>query len=242
MVVRHHEIDFASGALVFPGGSVDPSDSEARAVCDGAETHDDDALAARVAAVREAFEECGVLLARRDGALVSGEEAAALGAVWRDRLEAGEATIGGMARNEGLTLATDLLTPFARWVTPPMMPKRFDTHFFIVPAPEGHALRPDGGEAVDSLWITPHAALEEARAGSKTVIFPTRLNLRLAAEAASVADCVARAAARAVVSVMPDVTRDGEHLIMRIPGEAGYGAAAFRIKGLTGEPVPYADA
>lgn len=242
MVVRHHEIDFASGALVFPGGSVDPADVTARDVADGAEAFDDDDLAARVAAVREAFEECGVLLARRGGAMVSGAEAVALGDRWRAKLEAGEATMAGVAAKEGLTLATDALTPFARWVTPPVMPKRFDTHFFIVEAPEGHALSHDGAEAVDSLWITPGAALAEAQAGTKTVIFPTRLNLKLAAEAGSTADCIARAAARPVVSVMPDVARDGDHLIMRIPGEAGYGADAFRIKGMTGEPVPYAGA
>ena len=82
----------------------------------------DDALAVRVAAIREAFEECGALLARKGGALIGGAEAAEIGVRWRDRLEAREATMRDAAEAEGMRLALDLLTPFARWVTPPVMP------------------------------------------------------------------------------------------------------------------------
>lgn len=241
MVVRHHEIDFASGALVFPGGSVDQSDAKARALCDGADDLPDDRVTARVAAIREAFEECGVLLARRNGAMVSGRECAEIGARWRTNLETREATIAEVAKAEGLTLALDRLTLFSRWLTPPMMPKRFDTFFYIAKAPRDHVLEHDGSEAVDSLWITPSAALKAAESREKTIIFPTRLNLQMAAEARSTADAIERAAAREEVLVMPDVTRDGEHLIMRIPEKAGYGAPAFRIKGMGGDPIPYFD-
>ena len=241
MVVRHHEIDFASGALVFPGGSVDAADGEARAWCDGDDGLDDDAAAVRVGAIREAFEECGVLIATRNGGTVSGAEAAAIGARWRDRLEANEATMAEMAEAEGLRFPLDRLALFSRWITPPMMPKRFDTFFFIAEAPADHALLHDGSEAVDSLWIKPQAALDAAQSGEKIILFPTRLNLAVAAEASDVADAIASARARPEVNVMPDVTRDGEHLIMRIPEEAGYGAPACRIKGMTGVPIPYFD-
>ncbi|MEO1613412.1 MAG: hypothetical protein AAFU55_13830, partial [Pseudomonadota bacterium] len=111
----------------------------------------------------------------------------------------------------------------------------------IAETPAGHALLHDGSEAVDSLWIRPEAALDAARTGEKTILFPTRLNLAVAAEAATVDDAIASAKARPEVSVMPDITRDGEHLVMRIPEAAGYGAPAFRIKGMSGEPVPYFD-
>ncbi|MEL6792531.1 MAG: NUDIX domain-containing protein, partial [Pseudomonadota bacterium] len=186
MVVRHHEIDFASGALVFPGGSVDAADGEARAWCDGDEGLSDDEAQVRVAAIREAFEECGVLIATRNGALLTGAEAAEMGPRWRDRLEANEVAMADLAREEGLRFPLDRLTLFSRWITPPMMPKRFDTFFFIAETPAGHALLHDGSEAVDSLWIRPEAALDAARTGEKTILFPTRLNLAVAAEAATV--------------------------------------------------------
>ena len=151
MVVRHHQIDFVPGALVFPGGKADAADFDAGLDdrLDGAAA-DPDLKALQVASIREAFEECGVLLARRAGALVDGDEAWRLTETYRARLEHGEVSMAEIARAEGLTLAADLMIPFAHWVTPGFMKKRFDTHFFIVAAPEGHALSHDGGEAVDA--------------------------------------------------------------------------------------------
>lgn len=240
MIVRNRQIDFASGALVFPGGSLDAGDREARALTDGAEGLDDDALALRVAAIREAFEECGVLLARRDGALVGGEEAARLGARHRADMEAGRITLAALAEAEGLRLAVDLLAPFAHWITPAFMKKRFDTHFFIAAAPEGQDLLHDGGEAVDSLWIRPAAALDEARAGTRTVIFATWLNLEMAAAAANTAEAMAQARARRIVSVEPNLTQEDGRRIMRIPADAGYASAAWEIEDIAKPPKPIA--
>ena len=153
MVVRHHQIDFASGALVFPGGKVDVRDTEAvvRERTIGAGELDDQLLSMRVAAIREAYEECGVLMARSrdDGQLVSGSRLADL-EEWRDRLNRNEIGIGEMLEAEDLVLAADTLTPFAHWITPKMMPKRFDTHFFVAHAPEDHVAAHDGHESVDT--------------------------------------------------------------------------------------------
>ena len=146
MVVRHHEIDFASGALVFPGGRMEPVDAELAENCRRGRPRlefDDDPLGPfKIAAIREAYEECGLLLARPQGdeRLVAAGRVAAL-----DRT----APFAALMSSEGLIPATDLLVPFARWITPAFLPKRFDTHFFLALAPPEQALAHDGREAVE---------------------------------------------------------------------------------------------
>ncbi len=239
MVVRHHQIDFASGALVFPGGSVDPTDSDPRlrALSEGVDDISDKALAVRVAAARESFEECGVLFARteRGGPLIDGARAAALGETYRKPLEAGEIGMADIAEREGLVLALDRLVHFAHWITPPHMPKRFDTHFYLAEAPGDHVLAHDGSESVDSIWVTPTQACEDADAGKLTVIFPTRLNVEKVGRSATVAEAVAAARAEPVVTVMPETEMVEGGRIMRIPLEAGYGAAELLVEGGAGK-------
>lgn len=242
MVVRHHQIDFASGALVFPGGSLDPTDADPRLrpLADGADEVSDEDLKLKVAAAREAFEECGVLLARPVGSdsIVDGATATALGARYRTALEAGEIGLADIAEREGLRLALDQLFAFAHWITPTHMPKRFDTHFFVAAAPDDHALRHDGREAVDSVWITPARAIADAEAGQRTVIFPTRLNLEKIGRSATVVDLLDRCRAEPVVTVLPSTSeRDGRR-IMHIPIEAGYGAAEFMVERTKAGSVP----
>lgn len=225
MVVRHHEIDFASGALVFPGGRVDPGDAEiATRLGAGA-----GATPFHVAAVREAFEECGVLLARRRGeeALVDAEVLRRLEAP-RMALCRHEISFAELLAAEELIPATDLLVHFAHWVTPRTQPKRFDTHFFLAVAPEDHVALHDGGEAVDSVWIRPADALGEATAGRRKLVFPTRMNLGKLARETSTAGAIAAARSAPVVTVEPDfvrTTNGGREL--RIPLAAGYGGEVF---------------
>lgn len=224
MVVRHHQIDFASGALVFPGGKADAADFDPAldpyldGAMDGA-----DMRAIQVASIREAFEECGVLLARPEGsdAIISGERLARL-EPFRDRLHKGELTILEFLQRESLRLACDTLVHFAHWVTPEMMPKRFDTHFFLAAAPADHLAVHDGHESVDSVWITPAAAIADAAAGKRTVIFPTLRNVEKLGMSASVSDALAAAAESTPVRVLPwmDKREDGTYLC--IPEEAGY--------------------
>lgn len=242
MVVRHHQIDFASGALVFPGGSLDETDSDPRiaSLCDNCEGLGPDDLRLRVAAAREAFEECGVLMARPIGAtaLVDGVTATRLGEMYREDLEAGRIGMADIAERENLRLALDCFVPFAHWITPHHMPKRFDTHFFIAAAPQDHILQHDGKEAVDSIWINPGRAIADADAGHRTVIFPTRLNLLKAAQASSVAEALDHARSSAVVSVLPErVKRDGK-VYLKIPEEAGYGGSEFEVMATHAGSVP----
>ena len=222
MVVRHHQIDFASGALVFPGGRVDPPD---RAIADGPRGGNvpdvvGDELALRVAGIREVHEETGVLLAHPhgQGGLV---DAARLAAMPKGL------DFAALIEREDLDLATELMTPFAHWVTPVTMPKRFDTHFFLAVAPTDHLAVHDGSESVDSVWINPTRALAEAEQGKWKLVFPTRLNLRKLARWSVAAAAIEAARVAPIVTVMPETTRTKAGRIMRIPEAAGYGGSVF---------------
>ncbi|MGQ0502213.1 MAG: NUDIX hydrolase [Panacagrimonas sp.] len=237
MVVRHHESDFASGALVFPGGKLAPGDGEAEALaqCSGIDGLAPEAAALRVAAIREAFEECGVLLARERGSarLVGAQRLAQLER-YRGPLDRGEIGIAQMLRDEQLELACEELLPFAHWITPVRMPKRFDTLFFLALPPAEQLAVHDGREAVDSVWIRPADALAQADAGQRTIIPPTRLNIQRLGFSRTVDEAFSAARGRPVVTVFPELVRTPGGPRMRIPLEAGYGVTEF----LPGVPTP----
>jgi 8-oxo-dGTP pyrophosphatase MutT (NUDIX family) len=139
MMVRHYEIDFNSGALVFPGGSVDKGDQEIIArpeLYSGGEGLDAAALSFRIAAIRETFEESGILLARAGGskAFVDAKRAAGIEAASRAALSEGKTSFLKVLTDNGLQLALDELVPYAHWIAPEGMPKRFDTWFFLAAA------------------------------------------------------------------------------------------------------------
>jgi 8-oxo-dGTP pyrophosphatase MutT (NUDIX family) len=226
MVKRHHQIDFASGALVFPGGKSHEGDHDAdwAGHVTGWEAYDAEQRGLRIAAIREAFEEAGILLAERtDGSRF----AEACDPAVREAVDAGRVPFLDVVRDLGVRLNLDALTVFARWVTPVMMPKRFDTWFYAVRAPADQVAACDGRETVDAEWIAPAEALRLAQAGERTVIFPTRMNLQLLDEAASAADAVARAETRPLVTVTPEVQKgpEGQRMLV-LPPDAGYGAVA----------------
>ena len=223
MVKRHHQIDFASGALVFPGGKVDPHDRDPqlRALCDGTAAMDDYQLSLAACAIREGFEESGILLARNPSSAGTLDARAATAlADWRARLNSSDVGLVEFLKTKDLRLACEGLVHFAHWITPTFMPKRFDTHFYLAATPVGQLGRHDGSESVDSLWVDPIEAIEDKR---WTIIFPTKMNLQKLGEAKSVADALARAKAAKVVPVEPKVeNRDGKQ-VLTIPEEAGYG-------------------
>ncbi|WP_295140263.1 NUDIX hydrolase [uncultured Reyranella sp.] len=226
MVVRHHQIDSFSGALVFPGGKLEEADGapSLRARCGGADKIDDAELKFRVAGVREAFEECGVLLARKRGhkALIGAADLKGIEERWRVKLAKDEASIVDMVEAEDLEIATELMTPYAHWITPTFVPKRFDTWFFLAEAPEDQIALHDGSESTDSVWIGPQEAIEEAKAGKRTLVHATTKNLELLAEGKTVAGAISAASARKIVTVQPWVeVKDGKKFL-HIPEGAGY--------------------
>jgi 8-oxo-dGTP pyrophosphatase MutT (NUDIX family) len=225
MVERHHQIDFASGALVFPGGKWHDGDHDETWADHliGWGDFDADQRALRIAAIREVFEEAGVLLARKDGEIITGE-AAPMDV--RLAVDAGKIAFIDVVRDLGAKLDLHALTVFARWITPSMMPKRFDTWFYIANAPADQLAACDGRETVDATWIAPSGALNMAASGERKVIFPTRMNLQLLAEAGSAQDAVDRARARTLITVEPQVEDRPEGKVLTLPPHAGYGDVA----------------
>lgn len=207
MICRAKAMSFAGGAMAFPGGRID--DADALLAPQG-----DPLGAFRIGAIREAWEETGMLLARPNAmATDSGTE------------------FHAHLREQGLAPDHAALTPFAHWITPEQSPKRFDTHFFLAEAPEGQEAQHDGSETEEAIWLRPDQVIKEAEAGLRTLVFPTRLNLLRLSRHATAAEAIAAARATPVVTVMPRPEPDGQGgTNLRIPEAAGYGAALWPAK------------
>ena len=225
MVVRHHQIDFATGALVFPGGKTAKRDTEkgVRERCQGVDGISDETLALQVASIREAFEEVGVLLARPAGSeqLIEGARVLDLDH-YREPLSKDDIGIHELLEKEDLVLACDQLNHFSHWITPQGLPKRFDTHFYIVNAPADHLAVHDGGELVDSVWITVDDAMKGSESGKYTVIFPTKMNLLKLGGSATVQKAIDTANAETTVTILPVMVKTDEGAFLAIPEDAGY--------------------
>lgn len=234
MITRHAATVFAGGAAVFPGGRLDREDSAPAllARCAAVAGVDEAQLALRVCAIRETFEEAGLLLARRAGdtAVLSGDEVKAIEAQLLARLghppDFTELVVEG-----GLELATDLLVPFAHWITPAIRPRRYDTYFFLAPAPARQEALHDGREAVASVWVEPGKAAADGAAGRVKMIFATRFNLQKLARSASSEAAFAAARADTIVTVCPVYRETPQGLMWCIPIEAGYGIAETPVAG-----------
>ncbi len=223
MVKRHHQIDFVAGALVFPGGKANKGDFDAGLsdYTDCAQGWSAEMRALAAAAIREAFEESGILFAREAGCpmYITAERLQGL-EHYRHPLEKGEITLMDMLRKERLNIACDALAHFAHWITPDNMPKRFDTHFFLAAAPLGHTGSHDGRESVDSVWISPTDAINDRKKWN--VIFPTKLNLMKLAKSRTVADAMNAAHAEPTLTVIPWVEQGENGPILKIRDDAGY--------------------
>ena len=234
MMVRHYEIDFASGALVFPGGSVDKNDREIIArpeLYSGGEGLDADALSFRVAAIRETFEESGILLARPKGSttLLDAARASEIEAAHRAALCEGKINFLNVLADNGLWLALDELTPYAHWITPEGMPKRFDTWFFLAAAPPDQLGAHDGRESTDSIWVSPREALEGGDDGRFKLPFPTTRNLIRLGKQANVKAALDDSRGKEIVTVVPVMTKTATGRQLRIPREAGYDGEVFEF-------------
>src|ERR1700722_12012301 len=234
MMVRHYEIDFNSGALVFPGGSVDNGDKqiiENPALYSGGEGLDAAGLSFRIAAIRETFEESGILLARPQGSktLVDAKRASEIEATSRAALCESKTTFLKVLTDNGMLLALDELVPYAHWITPEGMPKRFDTWVFLAAAPPEQVGAHDGRESTDSIWLSPREALAGGESGRFKLPFPTTRNLIKLGKQRGVSAALDDSRGKPVVTVVPVMTKLNGGRQLRIPREAGYDGEVFEV-------------
>jgi 8-oxo-dGTP pyrophosphatase MutT (NUDIX family) len=235
MLRRVAAMKFAPGAYVFPGGSVDPADYEAAVGWHGPDPAEfgarlgasaEMARALVCAAVRETFEEAGVLLA---GAPDGGPVADPSGPSWeadRAALVAGAVTLAELLSRRGLVLRADLLVPWARWITPEGEPRRFDARFFAAALPAGQLATGHAAESDHIAWLRPGDAIESARAGQISMLPPTATTLHDFAVAGAVdgGDAVAGILGRRPViePVVPRLVLEDGHAWLYVPDEVGY--------------------
>lgn len=209
MLRRHARATFPS-MLVFPGGVVDPGDSEP--IWDDLVSGDAgltaEQRAIRIAGVRETWEESGLLIAHHGGKHPGSDASTPFPAVARG---------AGNGR-----IAVDELQHFAHWVTPELEPKRFDTRFYLVRAPEDQIARADGGETLEHRWVSPRELLERTGSDEPPLMFPTRLNLLRLAESENSEQAFAAARQRPRFTVRPTVERVTDGIVVSIPAETGY--------------------
>jgi 8-oxo-dGTP pyrophosphatase MutT (NUDIX family) len=234
MMVRHREIEFSSGALVFPGGSVDKGDQEIIArpeLYSGNKGLDTGALSFRIAAIRETFEESGILLAhsRGTGNLINARQAREIAAVHRTALCEGRMTFLEVLTDSDVALALDELVPYAHWITPEGMSKRFDTWFFLAAAPPEQLGAHDGRESTDSIWVSPGEAVAGGESGRFKLPFPTTRNLIKLSKQPNAKAALDDARGKPIVTVMPVMTKINGGRQLRIPREAGYDGEVFEV-------------
>jgi 8-oxo-dGTP pyrophosphatase MutT (NUDIX family) len=232
MLQRSQSLAFMPGVYVFPGGALDRGDDapELHALCAG----QDDSAASRalgvargglaywIAAIREAFEEAGILLAYdASGRYVSlGGAAAERFRAHRQALERNHGAFAALARSEGLRLATDRLLYFGHWITPVGVPRRFDTRFFLAVAPEGQEAQHDNHETIAHAWVQPREALDLCAREILNMRMPTVKTLERFAACSTAAELVAEISSTREVPIhQPRITRDGRSVL---PGEPGY--------------------
>ena len=202
MVKRHKDIAFAGGAYVFPGGKVDEDDL----LFDHKDTTFPVGYSELIyTAFREVFEESGLIIGSSEGAID-----------YRQALLDGELTFANFIKKANVNFSFENIVPFARWITPKIYPKRFDTRFFLACAPQGQDAFPDYSEIVEVKWVEPLEFIGEFK---EELMFPTLMNLKLLGEASTVQQAMSHAEARKIITVEPKIV-DGLRVI---DPASGYG-------------------
>jgi 8-oxo-dGTP pyrophosphatase MutT (NUDIX family) len=229
---RKASMAFAAGAYVFPGGSVDPRDTDQAVAWAGPSPaawgevfHADGATARGLvcAAVRETFEESGVLLA---GPSEDSVVADTTGDEWEaDRLALIDRSLSfaDFLDRRGLVLRSDLLRPWAHWITPEIEQRRFDTRFFVAALPQGQRTRDVGGEADQVAWVRPADALDRAKNGEIFLMPPTHRTLGELSAYEKVPDVLA--AEREIVTLMPKIAEVNGEIHIVLDDDYRFGAA-----------------
>ncbi|MFB7354889.1 NUDIX hydrolase [Streptomyces gardneri] len=227
MLRRRASMAFAGGAYAYPGGGVDPRDEQpvrwagpSLAEWAGRLGLDDPAQAQAVvcAAVRETFEEAGVLLAGETADTVVGDTT---GEEWerdREALVTRELHFADFLDRRGLVLRSDLLGAWARWITPEFEQRRFDTWFFVAALPAGQRTRDVSGEADRTVWIRPAEAAAGYDRGELTMMPPTISTLRALDPYGTAAEALEAAGEQDLAPVLAQARLEGDELVLSWPG------------------------
>lgn len=243
---RHARQSFMASAFVYPGGQLDAADCHA-GLADFAggmtaetakhklnepDLSDEKACGLFFAAVRETFEESGVLLARR----ASGREVDFTDhrvrlrfAEYRTMIHRQEMTLLDLAEKENLVFRLNALKPYARWVTPELEPKRFDTRFFLASMPAGQKPVHDADEMTETLWIAPDKALSRQEAGDILLMPPTLKTLEEMACRSSLRDLLSNASSKNIQPIMPQISAEGDSIVVKFPHDPEYANAALKL-------------
>lgn len=242
---RHAKQSFMGKAFVYPGGQLDPADCNPglAAFTSGITVEDvkqrlnepdlpnEKALGLLFAAVRETFEESGVLLAcSTSGKDVdfNDQKIQERFAEYRTLIHQQEMTLEDLAVKEGLFFKLNDLIPFAHWVTPEAERKRFDTRFFLARMPFGQEPVHDSMEMTETLWTTPEKAFSKHTAGEILLMPPTLKTLEEMACRSSVAELLSWASSTTIQTIMPQISSDGESIIIKFPHDPEYTIAELK--------------
>ena len=246
---RHASQSFMAGVYVFPGGQLEASDADIAetkllSASDDFQPHillqdstltRDMALGFYICAIRETFEETGVLFARNAGddsidfgkAIIQARFAG-----YRQPLNEGKITLADIIRQEGLVVIPELLIPYAHWITPEIVPQRFSTRFFLAEMPHhGQNAVTDKDELTSSLWATPHDALKMYAAGKIAMMPPTLKTLEEMTEFISLGELFAAARNRKIYPVMPQPMKSG----LKLPHDPEYNIERYKQPARPGE-------
>lgn len=221
MVKRHKNIKFAGGAYVFPGGKLDPADKalEESNQKEASQNISAEFRGLRYAALREVFEETGLIIGNIDGQSIGEDIRKSIDDKYRPDFLAGKITLAEFLDQSGVTLDMRDCVPFAHWITPKVYPIRFDTRFFLCVAPEGQIPSPDGQEITEVEWMHPMTLVEES---DGVLMFPTMMNLKKLGQAKCVAEALELLSAREIVTVTPEVITGDKVRFRKISDDAGY--------------------
>jgi 8-oxo-dGTP pyrophosphatase MutT (NUDIX family) len=231
MLRRKATMAFAPGAYVFPGGSVDTRDADEQVAWTGPDAAEwgrifdappSLARALVCAAVRETFEESGVLLAGASADSVVADTTSDEWEADRHALLDRSVSLAELLGRRGLVLRADLLRPWSRWITPVVEPRRYDTRFFAAALPAGQRTRDVGGEASEVAWVRPAEALQSGERREISLFPPTAVTLSELAESGSVD--TALAGPRHVAPIIPEVQLREGAVWLTVPGLVGYAA------------------
>jgi len=207
MTRRSARSRFVPDAYVFPGGAVDDEDRDLAAACAMHGSAGAMAPELAAAAIRELFEEAGILFARDAAGVAISPGAADLAELRAERVRG--VRFDELLARRGLVPDAGALCYYSNWITPVSEPRRFDTHFFVARAPDDQIAAADAVEVHDGTWLAPADALARGDRGEMTIIFPTRKHLERLAAFRDVDAVLAHARARSVAPVMPIERPDG---------------------------------